>query len=131
MEAPSDDELQERSDEEDEEAQDPTVTVDNGDEEDVSHQGKCPRNRDRTQYSRQWFPWTDRIASTDMYTGYLDAPPPTDQSMWEMIKGRRGLPFWAISALSRVPHRMGRFHSLRRLQAGIWLEFNLGPSQIH
>ncbi|KAJ7603920.1 hypothetical protein FB45DRAFT_1085359 [Roridomyces roridus] len=45
MDAPSDDELQERSDEEDEEAQDPTVTVDNGDEED-------------------WFPWTDRITCT-------------------------------------------------------------------
>ncbi|KAJ7475259.1 hypothetical protein B0H11DRAFT_2235881 [Mycena galericulata] len=60
----SDDENEERSDDEDEreEIQEPTVTVDNGDEEDFSNEGhKRARTRDHAEYSRQWYPWSDRI----------------------------------------------------------------------
>ncbi|KAJ7436385.1 hypothetical protein B0H11DRAFT_2164125 [Mycena galericulata] len=63
----SDDENEERSDDEDEreEIQEPTVTVDNGDEEDVSNEGqKRARTRDHAEYSRQWYPWSDRILFT-------------------------------------------------------------------
>jgi hypothetical protein len=71
--------MQERSDIEDDndELQEPTVTglhalrlpftplltsstVDNGDDYN-DHREKRARNRDHTQYSRQWHPWTDRI----------------------------------------------------------------------
>ncbi|KAJ7328003.1 hypothetical protein DFH08DRAFT_967771 [Mycena albidolilacea] len=83
MDAASDDEMQERSDEEDDNdnLQEPTVTVDNGDNYD-DHREKCARNRDHTQYSRQWHPWTDRIV--DMYTGYLDASPSVCFSHWQL-----------------------------------------------
>ncbi|KAJ7857099.1 hypothetical protein B0H14DRAFT_2578514 [Mycena olivaceomarginata] len=66
MDAGSDDEMQERSDEEDDidDLQEPTVTVNNGDDEDSGHREKRARNRDHTQYSRQWYPWTDRIDTT-------------------------------------------------------------------
>ncbi|KAJ7885666.1 hypothetical protein B0H14DRAFT_3431620 [Mycena olivaceomarginata] len=66
MDAGSDDEMQERSDEEDDidDLQEPTVTVNNGDDEDSGHREKRARNRDHTQYSRQWYPWTDRITCT-------------------------------------------------------------------
>ncbi|KAJ7443599.1 hypothetical protein B0H11DRAFT_1747920 [Mycena galericulata] len=63
----SDDENEKRSDDEDEkeEIQEPTVTVDNGDEEDISNEGhKRARTRDHAEYSRQWYPWSDRITCT-------------------------------------------------------------------
>ncbi|KAJ7830920.1 hypothetical protein B0H14DRAFT_3464470 [Mycena olivaceomarginata] len=66
MDAGSDDKMQERSDEEDDinNLQEPTVTVNNGDDEDSGHREKRARNRDHTQYSRQWYLWTDRIMCT-------------------------------------------------------------------
>ncbi|KAJ6574068.1 hypothetical protein B0H19DRAFT_1208170 [Mycena capillaripes] len=66
MDATSDDEMQERSDEEDDnyDPREPTVTVDDGDNDDNDHREKRARNRDHTQYSRQWYPWTDRITCT-------------------------------------------------------------------
>ncbi|KAJ6562524.1 hypothetical protein B0H19DRAFT_1375582 [Mycena capillaripes] len=62
----SEDEMEERSDDEgdQEDLQEPTVTVDNGDHEDNGHGEKRARTRDHTQFSRQWYPWTDRITCT-------------------------------------------------------------------
>ncbi|KAF7333089.1 hypothetical protein MVEN_02374000 [Mycena venus] len=66
MDPTSDDEPEERSDEEgdEDELPEPTVTVDNGDEEEILHGEKRARTRDHTQYSRQWYPWTDKITCT-------------------------------------------------------------------
>ncbi|KAJ7711756.1 hypothetical protein B0H16DRAFT_1667716 [Mycena metata] len=42
-----------------------TVIVDNGDEfEEPDHGQKRARTRDHTAYSRQWYPWSDRITCT-------------------------------------------------------------------
>ncbi|KAJ7842057.1 hypothetical protein B0H13DRAFT_1909984 [Mycena leptocephala] len=68
MDPVSEDEAEERSEDEaaEEDPQEPTVTdppVDNGDE-DSDHARKRPRNRDHTEYSCQWFPWSDKITCT-------------------------------------------------------------------
>ncbi|KAJ7634017.1 hypothetical protein B0H17DRAFT_1164135 [Mycena rosella] len=64
----SEDEEEERSDNENEleEPEEPTVTVDNGrdEEEDLNRGEKRARFRNHTEYSRQWFPWADRITCT-------------------------------------------------------------------
>ncbi|KAJ7435966.1 hypothetical protein B0H11DRAFT_2256623 [Mycena galericulata] len=66
--ADSDDEQEERSDDEDgmDGLEEPTVTVDNGDEdtEDSTRGEKRARTRNHAEYSRQWFPWSDRITCT-------------------------------------------------------------------
>ncbi|KAJ7638252.1 hypothetical protein FB45DRAFT_863386 [Roridomyces roridus] len=56
-----------------------------------------PPTRDITLLTLEGF--FPQIPGQKVVYGYR--PELTDQSIWEMIKGRRGLPFWAISALSR------------------------------
>ncbi|KAJ7728363.1 hypothetical protein B0H16DRAFT_1331027 [Mycena metata] len=62
----SDEKLEERSDDGgDQDVEEPTVAVDKGDEfEEPDHGQKRARTRDHTAYSRQWYPWSDRITCT-------------------------------------------------------------------